>query len=100
MDQPDVPLEEDDTPVPEEAADDLMETDEAAPKPSKKAFKLSYEKHKKMSFLLIKLVLLLLLQPALTCKDNPVLTWVYTIIKIIKQHENILKTIYLPISEK
>ena len=61
MDQPDVPLEEDDTPVPdtpvpEEAADDLMETDEAAPKPSKKAFKLSYEKHKKMSFLLIKLV--------------------------------------------
>ena len=56
VDQPNVDLEEDDTPVPEEAADDLMETDEAAPKPSKKAFKLSYEKHKKMSFLLIKLV--------------------------------------------
>ena len=31
VDQPDVDLEEDDTPVPEEAADDLMETDEAAP---------------------------------------------------------------------
>ena len=56
VDQPDVHLEEDDTPVPEEAADDLMETDEAAPKPSKKAFKLSYEKHKKMSFLLIELI--------------------------------------------
>ena len=55
VDQPNVDLEEDDTPVPEEAADNLMETDEAAPKPSKKAFKLSYEKHKKMSFLLIKL---------------------------------------------
>ena len=83
MDQPDVHLEEDDTPVPEEAADDLMETDKAAPKPSKKAFKLSYEKHKKMSFLLIKLVLLLLLQPALTCKDNPVLTSGATILKYI-----------------
>ena len=44
MDQPDVDLEEDDAPVPEEAADDPMETDEAAPEPSKKAFKLSYEK--------------------------------------------------------
>lgn len=32
VDHPNVDLEEDDTPVPEEAADKLMETDETAPK--------------------------------------------------------------------
>jgi len=56
VDQPDVDLEEDDAPVPEETAEDPMETDEAAPEPGKKAFKLSYEKYKKMSFLLIEFI--------------------------------------------
>ena len=55
---------------------------------------------KSMTDLLLLLLLLLLLQPALTWKDNPVLTLVYSIITIIKQHENILKTSYLPSSEK
>ena len=55
---------------------------------------------KSMTDLLLLLLLLLLLQPALTWKDNPVLTLVYIIITIIKQHENILKSSYLLISEK
>jgi len=53
VDQPDVDLDEDDAPVPEEATQEAMETDEPAPETNKKQFKLSYEKYKKMSFLLI-----------------------------------------------
>jgi len=54
VDQPDVNLEEDDEPVP----DDAMETEDVTPDASaqestKKQLKLTYEKYKKMSFLLI-----------------------------------------------
>jgi len=52
VDQPDVDLEEDDAPVAEDE-DQPMETEEQAPEQGKKQFKLSYEKYKKMSFLII-----------------------------------------------
>jgi DNA replication licensing factor MCM6 len=52
VDQPDVDLDEDDAPaVEEEAEEEAMETNEQ--EPSKKQFKLSYEKYKKISFLII-----------------------------------------------
>merc|ERR1719394_448891 len=54
VDQPDVDLDNDDAPE-EDATEDAMETDEA-PEPTegtKKPMKLTYEKYKKMSFLLI-----------------------------------------------
>jgi len=54
VDQPDVELDEDDAPVAEEqAADEPMDTEEARPEQAKKQLKLSYEKYKKMSFLII-----------------------------------------------
>lgn len=53
VDQPDVDLDDDDAPAPEEATEEAMETDETAPETAKKQLKLSYEKYKKMSFLLI-----------------------------------------------
>ena len=55
VDQPDVDLDNDDAPEEETTEDAPMETDEA-PEPTettKKAMKLTYEKYKKMSFLLI-----------------------------------------------
>jgi len=52
VDQPDVDLDEDDAPaVEEEAPEEAMETNEQ--EPNKKQFKLSYEKYKKISFLII-----------------------------------------------
>ena len=54
VDQPDVDLDNDDAPE-EDTTEDAMETDEA-PEPTegtKKPMKLTYEKYKKMSFLLI-----------------------------------------------
>jgi len=52
VDQPDVDLDEDDAPVvEEEAQEEAMETNEQ--EPNKKQFKLSYEKYKKISFLII-----------------------------------------------
>ena len=52
VDQPDVDLDEDDAPaVEEEAEEEAMETNEQ--EPNKKQFKLSYEKYKKISFLII-----------------------------------------------
>jgi DNA replication licensing factor MCM6 len=56
VDQPDVDLDEDDAPPVEEAAVEAMETDEPALETTKKQFKLSYEKYKKMSFLLIEYI--------------------------------------------
>jgi len=56
VDQPDVNLDEDDLPVEEEPAENAMETEETPAtegETSKKQLKLSYEKYKKMSFLLI-----------------------------------------------
>jgi len=53
VDQPDVNLDEDDLPAEEEAPEAAMETEDPAPETNKKQFKLSYEKYKKMSFLLI-----------------------------------------------
>merc|ERR1712025_439091 len=56
VDQPDVNLDEDDEPVPDQV-DDAMETDEPEhqenQESNKKNLKLSYEQYKKMSFLLI-----------------------------------------------
>jgi hypothetical protein len=53
VDQPDVDLDEDDAPAfEEEAEDEAMETNEQQ-EPNKKQFKLSYEKYKKISFLII-----------------------------------------------
>jgi len=53
VDQPDVDLDEDDAPaVEEEAEEEAMETNEQQ-EPNKKQFKLSYEKYKKISFLII-----------------------------------------------
>jgi len=56
VDQPDVNLDEDDEPVPDQA-EDAMETDEPEQQENqesnKKNLKLSYEQYKKMSFLLI-----------------------------------------------
>ena len=52
VDQPDVDLDEDDAPaVEEEAPEEAMETNDQ--EPNKKQFKLSYEKYKKISFLII-----------------------------------------------
>ena len=52
VDQPDVDLDEDDAPaVEEETEEEAMETNEQ--EPNKKQFKLSYEKYKKISFLII-----------------------------------------------
>lgn len=53
VDQPDVDLDEDDAPSVEEPTEEAMETDEAPVETNKKQFKLSYEKYKKMSYLLI-----------------------------------------------
>ena len=58
VDQPDVDLDNDDVPGDETIEDAPMETDVAPEftETTKKAMKLSYEKYKKMSFLLIDLV--------------------------------------------
>merc|ERR1711962_1060467 len=53
VDQPDVDLDEDDVPAAEEeAAEEAMDTNEQQ-ETAKKQFKLSYEKYKKISFLII-----------------------------------------------
>merc|ERR1719462_991240 len=53
VDQPDVDLDEDDVPAAEEEApEEAMDTDEQQ-ETAKKQFKLSYEKYKKISFLII-----------------------------------------------
>merc|ERR1719278_591084 len=53
VDQPDVDLDEDDAPaVEDEAAEEAMDTNEQQ-ETAKKQFKLSYEKYKKISFLII-----------------------------------------------
>jgi len=53
VDQPDVELDEDDAPVVEEQPAEAMVTEDARPEQAKKQLKLSYEKYKKMSFLII-----------------------------------------------
>ena len=53
VDQPDVDLDEDDVPAAEEEApEEAMDTNEQQ-ETAKKQFKLSYEKYKKISFLII-----------------------------------------------
>merc|ERR1711962_636503 len=53
VDQPDVDLDEDDVPTAEEEApEEAMDTNEQQ-ETAKKQFKLSYEKYKKISFLII-----------------------------------------------
>merc|ERR1719220_2361296 len=54
VDQPDVDLDEDDVPaVEDDAPEEAMETNAGDQEPNKKQFKLSYEKYKKISFLII-----------------------------------------------
>merc|ERR1719266_1647960 len=54
VDQPDVDLDEDDAPaVEDDAPEEAMETNAGDQEPNKKQFKLSYEKYKKISFLII-----------------------------------------------
>jgi len=54
VDQPDVDLDEEDAPaVEDDAPEEAMETNAGDQEPNKKQFKLSYEKYKKISFLII-----------------------------------------------
>ena len=72
VDQPDVDLDEDDVPAAEEEApEEAMDTNEQQ-ETAKKQFKLSYEKYKKISFLIIEHI-----RWALGINFNVVFLWVF-----------------------
>ena len=72
VDQPDVDLDEDDVPAAEEEApEEAMDTNEQQ-ETAKKQFKLSYEKYKKISFLIIEHI-----RWALGINFNVLFLWVF-----------------------